>query len=103
MTLTILYFAAVGDLVGKPEESLVVPPSVATVGALATHLAARYPALSERLRYVKFARNEAFADASEPLADGDVVALLPPVAGGSGDGRAGRGRAGGAHALSPRA
>lgn len=92
MNLTVLYFAAVGDLVGRAEERLEVPPSVTTVGALASHLVALYPALSDRLRYVRFARNEAFADASERLEDGDVVALLPPVAGGSDeDGGAARG------------
>ncbi len=101
MTLTLLYFAAVGDVVGKAEERLDVPSSVTTVGVLAAHLATRYPALAERLRYVKFARNEAFADASEPLADGDVIALLPPVAGGSIDDETTRGR--GVSAVSPRA
>jgi molybdopterin converting factor small subunit len=31
---------------------------------------------------VRFARNEEFAQNADVLADGDVVALIPPVAGG---------------------
>jgi molybdopterin converting factor small subunit len=31
---------------------------------------------------VRIARNEAFAGDDEPVQDGDVVALIPPVAGG---------------------
>jgi molybdopterin converting factor small subunit len=31
---------------------------------------------------VRIARNEAFASPDEALCDGDVIALIPPVAGG---------------------
>lgn len=79
-TITVLYFAAVRDLVGVDEERLTL--EVGSVGELATHLAERHPALVGRLGPVRFARNEAFATTEEPLADGDVVALIPPVAGG---------------------
>jgi molybdopterin converting factor small subunit len=34
------------------------------------------------MEYVRIARNEAFAEPSEALAEGDVLALIPPVAGG---------------------
>jgi molybdopterin converting factor subunit 1 len=82
VTLTVLYFAAVRELVGTDEERVVVPDDVRTVGALADFLERRHPALSGRLGHVRFARNEVFAVAGEPLAAGDVVALIPPVAGG---------------------
>ena len=82
MKLTVLYFAAVRDLVGKDEEVLDVPAAVATVGLLGTHLAAIHPELEGRLGYVRFARNEEFAAGSDALAEGDVLALIPPVAGG---------------------
>ena len=82
MTITALYFAAVRELVGKDEERLDLPPEVATVEALGVHLAKRHPELAGRLGYVRFARNEEFANAADALADGDVVALIPPVAGG---------------------
>ena len=82
MTLRILYFAGLRDAVGLSEETLELPAGVVTVGALADHLAARHQAYAERRAHVRIARNEAFAADDEPLADGDVVALIPPVAGG---------------------
>jgi molybdopterin synthase sulfur carrier subunit len=82
MTLRILYFAGLREAVGLSEETLEVPAGVATVGALADHLAARHQAYAARRAHVRIARNEAFAADDEALADGDVVALIPPVAGG---------------------
>jgi molybdopterin converting factor subunit 1 len=82
MTLTLLYFAAVRELVGKDEERVTLPEGVATIAELAVFLAKHHPSLDGRLGAVRFARNEAFATNDEALADGDVVALIPPVAGG---------------------
>ena len=82
MKLTVLYFAAVRDLVGKDEENLDVPASVTTIGTLAQHLSLVHPALEGRLKHVRFARNEEFASNDEALSEGDTVALIPPVAGG---------------------
>ena len=80
--VTVLYFAAVADTVGRNEEVIALDTETPTVGGLLELLVARHPALSPRLGYLRVARNEAFATATEPLADGDVVALLPPLAGG---------------------
>lgn len=44
----------------------------------------RHPALEGDLGLVRAARNQEFADWSEPVADGDEVAFIPPVSGGSG-------------------
>ncbi|AKV03238.1 Molybdenum cofactor biosynthesis protein MoaD / Molybdenum cofactor biosynthesis protein MoaE [Labilithrix luteola] len=82
MTLTILYFAAVRDLVGVAEETLAVPLGVSTIDDLSRHLRAIHPSLEGRLEYVRFARNEAFASGSDVIVSGDVIALIPPVAGG---------------------
>lgn len=82
MTITILYFAAVRELVSCDEEIVTLPPGVATIADLAEHLAKHRPALAGRLGSVRFARNETFALNDELLVDGDVVALIPPVAGG---------------------
>ena len=82
MNVTILYFAAVRDLVGKDEERLMLPEGVTTVGALADHLPTLHEALAERLGYVRFARNEELAQLGDAIAEGDVIALIPPVAGG---------------------
>jgi len=82
MIVKILYFAGLRDAVGLSEESLDVPPAVTTVGGLADHLAARHRAFGERRGHVRIARNEAFALDEDALSDGDVIALIPPVAGG---------------------
>jgi molybdopterin synthase sulfur carrier subunit len=82
MALHVLYFAGLRDAVGLAEETVELPEGVRTIGALADHLARRHPAYRERRAHVRIARNEAFAGDDEPLADGDVVALIPPVAGG---------------------
>lgn len=78
--ITILYFAAVRDLVGVPEEK--IEASARTVAELRAWLEKNRPALAGRLGSVRFARNEVFATEDERLADGDVIALIPPVAGG---------------------
>lgn len=82
MTLTVLYFAAVRELVGKDEERVDLPAGVTTIAELAGFLASRHPVLEGRLGSVRFARNETFATNDEALADGDVIAIIPPVAGG---------------------
>jgi molybdopterin synthase sulfur carrier subunit len=82
MSVRILYFAGLRDAVGVAEESLPLPVDVGTIRALADHLAARHSAYAERRAFVRIARNESFASADDPVADGDVIALIPPVAGG---------------------
>jgi molybdopterin converting factor subunit 1 len=83
-SVRVLYFAGLRDALGLSEETVELPPPPAsmTVGDLCAHLAERHRAYAERRDHVRVARNEAFADASEALAEGDVVAMIPPVAGG---------------------
>jgi molybdopterin synthase sulfur carrier subunit len=78
----VLYFGGLREAVGLAEEALDLPASVRTVGDLAGHLAGRHREYAARSASVRLARNESFADAGEPLEDGDVIALIPPVAGG---------------------
>lgn len=80
--IKLLYFAAVSDAVGKSAEALVLPETVKTIAELRAHLAIMYPALVRGLPSVRFARNEVFVEENELVAPGDVVALIPPVAGG---------------------
>lgn len=82
MQISILYFAGLRHAVGRERERLELPASVSTVGMLATYLEEREPVLRGRLAGTRFARNEEIADPTEPLAAGDVIALLPPFAGG---------------------
>ncbi len=82
MRVRVLYFAAVRELVGRSEEERELPDT-ADVAALAAELEAAHPALAGRLGHVRFAVNEEMARSDAKLRDGDVVALIPPVAGGS--------------------
>jgi molybdopterin synthase sulfur carrier subunit len=81
-TVTVLYFAAVRELVGRAEESVELPEGVRTVAQFAAWLPSFHAELSGRMASVRIARNEAFAADGDEVAPGDVLALIPPVAGG---------------------
>ena len=78
----ILYFAAVRDLVGKSEEELELPEQVNELESLVAELERQRPELAGRLGGVRFALNETFASAHDRVSAGDVIAVIPPVAGG---------------------
>lgn len=80
--VTVLYFAALKDLVGLEREILELPAAEVTVSAFVAQLERHRSVLAGRLASVRVAVNEAFADAGEPIRPGDVVALIPPVSGG---------------------
>jgi sulfur-carrier protein len=80
--IKLLYFAALRDLTRLAEEDLELPPAVDTVGRLREHLAVVHPELAGRLASVRAARNEDFVSDEAHLSARDVVALIPPVAGG---------------------
>jgi sulfur-carrier protein len=82
MKVTVLYFAALRELLGISEETLVDVSGPLRVQAFAELLGRRHPVLVPRLASVRFAVNESFASASDPIEDGDTVALIPPVSGG---------------------
>jgi molybdopterin converting factor subunit 1 len=82
MIIVVLYFAAVRDLVGRPQERLELPREIAHVADLVRHLERVHPELAGRLVSVRVAVNEEFRGEQHELAEGDVVALIPPVAGG---------------------
>lgn len=80
--MTILYFAALRELVGCTRESAELPPEVVRVRDFSRWIQRRHPALAGRLKTVRFAIDERFADDDEPLHGANSVALLPPVSGG---------------------
>jgi len=83
--MTVLYFAWLRERMGRAEESLTLPPDVATVAGLIDWLRARDPAGAAAFAPgapIRAAVNQAFASPQSPLADGDEVAFFPPVTGG---------------------
>jgi molybdopterin converting factor subunit 1 len=82
MRVKVLYFAAARDLAGTSEEELELEGR-ADVDGVRASIGALHPALAPHLGVCRFARNERFAEAGEVVLDGDVVAVLPPVSGGS--------------------
>jgi MoaE-MoaD fusion protein len=59
-------------------------PVGATIEDAWTALVALHPGLAAGRAALRFARNGAYAPAATPLTDGDEVAMIPPVSGGSG-------------------
>lgn len=82
MQIVVLYFAALRELLARPQEQLELVPETLTVAELSHELVTRHPALAGRLGTVRFALNESFVQLDATVRDGDTVALIPPVAGG---------------------
>ena len=85
MKLKVLYFAALREQVGTSGEDIELPPGVATVAALRSHLVARGGAWQSALaegKLVRAAVNQDMAKPSAAIKAGDEVAFFPPVTGG---------------------
>ncbi|MBH5328493.1 molybdopterin converting factor subunit 1 [Eikenella sp. S3360] len=78
--ITVLYFAALREQAGKEQETLAVAAG-STPAALYEQLARQYNFSLPQER-IRAAVNHAFADWTQPLAERDIVAFIPPVAGG---------------------
>lgn len=81
MRVNVLFFAILRDHIGTDERTYELPPD-ATPASLWKKLAAEHPPLAAFQDPPMVAINEAYADPGETLADGDVVAFIPPVSGG---------------------
>lgn len=77
--LKVQYFALLREQAGKRDEAVVTEAS--TPRELFTELAARH-GFTLGTEHLKVAVNTEFADWSRPLAAGDTVVFIPPVAGG---------------------
>lgn len=77
--LRIQYYALFREQAGRSEESLTT--TATTPAALYAELQLRYP-FKLAAEQLKVAINTDFRDWSAPLADGDTVVFIPPVAGG---------------------
>jgi molybdopterin converting factor subunit 1 len=77
--LTVQYYALLREQAGRREEAL--RSSAPTPRELYAELAQRYP-FTLAPDMLRVAINAEFGEWSTPLADGDAVVFIPPVAGG---------------------
>lgn len=83
MRIRVLFFGVLKDIVGHREESIEVPED-ARVQTVFELYANRFPRLRDVASSIVLAVNQQFSTPTAPLSDGDEVAFLPPVSGGSG-------------------
>ncbi|MEX1170375.1 MAG: MoaD family protein, partial [Chloroflexota bacterium] len=94
IAVRIRLFAVQRELAGAREVRVELPDG-SDVEAAWNALVARHPVLAPGRASLRFARNGDYADPTTILADGDEVAMIPPVSGGAGAGAAETGGAGG--------
>jgi molybdopterin converting factor small subunit len=82
MRVTVRLFARLRDLAGRGEWSCEIAPG-AVVADVWRRVTGDHPALEPFAGAVSCAVNAHFARMTSPVKDGDDVAFLPPVSGGS--------------------
>jgi molybdopterin converting factor subunit 1 len=80
----VLLFARLREVVGQPSAFVSVASSPASAGDVWRALVAAHPRLGGADSGLRVAVNQSYAEWDTPVAAGDVVAFIPPVAGGSG-------------------
>jgi molybdopterin converting factor subunit 1 len=83
--MKILWFAWLRTRVGHAQENVAKPTEVSNVAELLDWLAARSDGHAQELAardVVRVAVNQTYVKLDHPVADGDEVALFPPVTGG---------------------
>lgn len=81
MRVQVLFFASWAELTGSPSAEIDLAEGSRVDDVLA-ELCDRWPAIEKLVPYVAVAINQAYADRGTVLADGDEVAVIPPVSGG---------------------
>lgn len=82
MKVKIRLFASQREVVGQRELELDMPEG-STAGDVVTRLTNEYPRLARVATSTMLAVNREYVDQKTELKEGDEVALLPPVSGGT--------------------
>jgi molybdopterin synthase catalytic subunit/molybdopterin converting factor small subunit len=85
------YYAAARELTARESESIVLPAPEVSGRELLALVGALHPLLAPHLARLKLAVNDELAHGEPRVRAGDVVDVMPPVAGGAGADDAGRG------------
>lgn len=81
MRVHVLFFARARELAGLSEADLDVPAG-ANVEAAVHRLAEEFPELASYLAVCRLAVDEELAAGGDPIPEGAVLAVIPPVSGG---------------------
>jgi MoaE-MoaD fusion protein len=81
ISIEVLLFGQARELAGTGQLTVEIAAG-STVGDAVAELERRFPALIPFDRVLLAAVNETYATRSEPIADGDTLAIFPPVSGG---------------------
>jgi MoaE-MoaD fusion protein len=82
MRIRVMFFGLLKDICGRSQDLLELPEG-STAGSVFDHYATAFPRVREMASSIVLARNHEFSPSSQPVFDGDEVALLPPVSGGA--------------------
>jgi molybdopterin synthase sulfur carrier subunit len=85
MNVKLRYFAWVRERVGKPEETVEIPPGVTTVSDLMNWLASRgeeYAHAFENRNVIRAAINQSHVRPETAIKDAGEIAFFPPMTGG---------------------
>ncbi|MGN6549030.1 MAG: molybdopterin converting factor subunit 1 [Pararhizobium sp.] len=85
MAVRLIYFAWVRERIGKAEETIELPASVATVSDLIAHLRAQgdgYDTALQAPQAIRVAIDHEHVPHGAPLAGAREIALFPPMTGG---------------------
>jgi molybdopterin converting factor subunit 1 len=80
--IRVLFFGIVREIVGLREEAIEVPGGSRLQDVFAAY-AQRFPKLGEASASIVLALNQQFAPSAAAVNDGDEIAFLPPVSGGT--------------------
>jgi molybdopterin synthase sulfur carrier subunit len=83
--MKVLYFAWIRERIGKPEEEIELPASIATVGDLMNWLGKRgeeYAYAFDNPKVVRAAIDKVHAEPAAKIANAREIAFFPPMTGG---------------------
>ena len=82
MSVKVLYFASLKEVLGMGGESVELPAGVTTVGALRDWLVTQGREKLASAKNLRCAVNQDMAGLDAPVREGDEIAFFPPVTGG---------------------
>ncbi len=85
ITIELKLFAMFREYVGKDSLALQIPKALPVSKVIDFIRSQNYLSASQKIPPLRFAVNEEFVSSTYELQDGDVLCLVPPVAGGSHD------------------